>query len=88
MDYNDINRYKEHAQQLRKQVDSYKPHYTFETEHFDHPDTMDNTPATLLYIFVMICGSIFNDRILIWVFATIIYFNHLGRHLFDKTKKK
>lgn len=40
-----------------------------------HPDSMDDVPATILYIFVMIFGAIFNDRILIWVAATVIFFN-------------
>lgn len=30
--------------------------------------------ATAIYIVVMVGGTIFNDRILIWIAATVIYF--------------
>ena len=46
----------------------------------DHPNTMDDTAATILYIVVMLGGLIFNDRILIWIVATIIYVGFRNRH--------
>lgn len=46
----------------------------------DHPNTMENGPATFLYILVMLGGTIFNDRWLIWIAATIIYFRFITRH--------
>ena len=46
----------------------------------DHPNTMENGPATLLYIIVMIGGAIFVDRLLIWIVSTIIYFKFITRH--------
>ena len=49
-------------------------------QQFDHPDTMENGPATLLYIAVMLGGSIFNDRWLIWIVATVVFFKFLTRH--------
>ncbi len=42
--------------------------------------TMGNTEATILYIAVMLGGVIFKDRLLIWVFATFIYYMHITRH--------
>jgi len=45
----------------------------------DNPNALDNTPATILYVFVMIGGSIFNDRIWIWIIATIIWLKHIFR---------
>lgn len=33
--------------------------------------------ATLLYIFVMIGGSIFHDRIGIWILATFLWLRHI-----------
>lgn len=54
------------------------------TQHHDHPNTMENGPATLLYIFTMIGGSIFYDRVGIWICATIIFLLHLFRHRFRK----
>lgn len=86
MDYNDINRYRKQAIETKRQIESYKNHYTFEHEYFDHPDTMDNTPATILYVFVMIGGAIFYDRLLIWFFATVVYFCHIGRHKIGRNK--
>lgn len=55
-------------------------------EHYDHPSTMENSTATVLYIIVMIVGAIFIDRWLIWIMATFIYLKFITRH--SKTKKK
>ena len=41
--------------------------------------TMDNGTATIWYIIIMVGGAIFNDRWLIWIITTIIYFNHINR---------
>ena len=46
----------------------------------DHPDTMEDGTALLLYIVIMIGGAIFVDRWLIWIVATVIYFNFRNRH--------
>lgn len=46
----------------------------------DHPNTMENGPAIVLYIFVMIGGAIFVDRLIIWIIATIIFCNFIMRH--------
>lgn len=45
----------------------------------DDFNALDNIPATIIYIFVMVGGAIFNDRILIWVFATFIWLQHIFR---------
>ena len=46
----------------------------------DHPNTMENSTATVLYIIVMIFGAIFVDRWLIWILASVIYFSFITRH--------
>ena len=55
-----------------------------ESENFygdcDHPNTMENSTATIFYIVVMIGGAIFNDRLLIWIVASVIYFTFITRH--------
>ena len=51
---------------------------------YDHPDTMENGSAIILYVFTILIGSIFNDRITIWVCATIILLLHLCRHKFRR----
>lgn len=33
---------------------------------------------TAIYIFVMVFGTIFNERILLWIVATLIYFSLIG----------
>lgn len=38
------------------------------------PKPIDTSFGTLIYIVVMIGGAIFKDRIILWIFATIIYF--------------
>ena len=35
--------------------------------------------ATIIYIAVMIFGAIFNARILIWIVATLVYFNFIDK---------
>lgn len=47
---------------------------------YDHPDSLNNFEATMLYIIVMFGGAIFNDRLIIWVIATALYFKHISRH--------
>ena len=46
----------------------------------DHPNTMENSTATVLYFVVMAVGAIFNDRWLIWIVATIMYLKFITRH--------
>lgn len=54
----------------------------------DHPNTMENSTATIFYIIIMVVGAIFYDRWLIWVAATIIYLSHIFRHEIRKINKK
>jgi hypothetical protein len=46
----------------------------------DYVWTPENGTATILYIVTMIFGAIFNARILIWIVATLVYFNFINRH--------
>ena len=52
----------------------------------DHPSTMENSTATILYILVMIVGAIFKDRLLIWVAASVIYFSFINRYKIREKK--
>lgn len=47
----------------------------------DSPYTMENIPATILYIIVMIGGSIFYDRVYIWIGATVVWLLFITRHM-------
>lgn len=49
-------------------------------KYMDKPGTMENGTAIFFYIVAMVGGSIFNDRWIIWIIATIIYFSFRNRH--------
>ena len=48
--------------------------------YYDHPNTMENSTATILWIVVMIVGSIFKGNFAIWIIATIIWWKFITRH--------
>ncbi len=52
----------------------------------DIPGAMDDGMARLLYIVAMVVGVIFNDRWVIWIFATLIYLRHVFRRQLHKAK--
>ena len=45
----------------------------------DHPSTIDNGTATIWYIIIMVVGAVFNDRVSIWIIATVIWWRHINR---------
>jgi hypothetical protein len=47
---------------------------------YDSPYAMENSTATFLYIATMIIGTLFQDRILVYVAATIIWWKYITRH--------
>ena len=53
---------------------------TYPEPRCDHPNTMENSTATILWIVVMLVGSIFNDRWIIWIVATIIWLKFITRY--------
>ena len=46
----------------------------------DHPNTMEDSSAIVLYLIVMFGGAIFVDRWLIWIIATVIFIKFITRH--------
>lgn len=46
----------------------------------DSPYTMENGTATVFYIITMVVGTLFIDRWLIYIAATLIYFGFKNRH--------
>ena len=52
----------------------------------DHPNTMENSTATILYIIVMAVSIIFVDGWMVWIVASIIYFSFITRHKRRKIK--
>ena len=47
----------------------------------DHPNTMENSTATVLWIVIMIVGSIFKGSLIIWIISTIIWLRFIMRHM-------
>lgn len=47
---------------------------------YDSPYAMENGTATFLYIVIMIVGTLFQDRILVYVAATFIWWKYITRH--------
>ena len=54
--------------------------------HAEKPHSLDNGEATVSWIIVMLVGTIFNARWLIWIVATFIYLNHIFRYQIRKWK--
>lgn len=47
---------------------------------YDHPNTMENSTATILWVVVMVVGSIFKGNWVIWIVATVIWAKFITRH--------
>ena len=62
--------------QVQQKERSWQEHMYVDT---DSPGTMDNVVATIWYIIIMLIGAVFNDRLLIWVIATIVWWRHINR---------
>ena len=90
-------RAKRKAEEEKKQTEEYQryldaggtPKRSWEEKMYvdsDHPSTMENSTATLLYIIVMVIGAIFYARFLIWVCASLIYFTFINRRKIRQKK--
>lgn len=49
-------------------------------ENCDHPNSLENDEATILWIVVMAVATIFKGNWLIWIIATIIWRRYITRH--------
>lgn len=54
--------------------------------HTENPNSLDTGEATVSWIIIMIVGSIFNARWVIWIVATAIYLCKLNRYAIRKWK--
>ena len=88
-------KYKAEEIEKQKKAGTYVPPKTKEQIQQEHeewlktvdvPDAMDDTAALVLYIFVMAGATIFNDRIGIWILATIIFLRHKFRRQLHDAK--
>ena len=46
----------------------------------DHPNSLENSEATIIWIIVMAAGTIFKGNWIIWIIATIIWWRYITRH--------
>lgn len=46
----------------------------------DHPNSLENDEATILWIIVMAIATIFKGNWIIWIVATIIWWRYITRH--------
>ena len=49
-------------------------------ERCDHPSTMERSTATIIWIVVMIVGSIFKINWIIWIVATIVWLKFIRKY--------
>jgi hypothetical protein len=47
---------------------------------YDSPYAMENSTATFLYVVVMVIGTLFYARVLIYIVATVIWWKYITRH--------
>ena len=57
-------------------------------KYYDKQVVTENLIAIILYIIVMVVGTVFNDRIYVYAGATVALICYLGRHSTRKGKKK
>ena len=50
----------------------------------DHPNSLENSEATIVWIIVMAVGTIFKGNWIIWIVATIIWRRYITRHKIKK----
>ena len=50
----------------------------------DHPNSLENDEATIIWIIVMMVGTIFKGNWIIWIIATIIWRRYITRHKIKK----
>ena len=47
---------------------------------YDHPNTIENSTATVFWIAALLIGSIFKGNWVIWIIATVIWAKFITRH--------
>ena len=50
----------------------------------DHPNSLENSEATIIWIVVMAIATIFKGNWIIWIIATIIWRKYITRHKIKK----
>ena len=68
------------AEEAKRQEELQKLGIKQPKPYFEHPGSLENDEATVLYIIAMVISSIFTDRVGFWILWTIIWFNYINRH--------
>ena len=50
----------------------------------DHPNSLENNEATIIWVVVMVIASIFTGGWVIWIISTIIWRKYITRHKIKK----
>lgn len=74
--WNKINAEKNQEQAKRQAEDVF--------QNYDHPNSLENTEATIIWIVVMAVATIFKGNWIIWIIATIIWLRYITRHKIKK----
>ena len=53
-------------------------------DNYDHPNSLENDEATIIWIVVMAVATIFKGNWIIWIIATIIWRRYITRHKIKK----
>ena len=53
-------------------------------DNYDHPNSLENSEATIIWIIVMAVATIFKGNWIIWIIATIIWRRYITRHKIKK----
>ena len=72
-----MNKESEKKKQERQNV-SQTPEDFF--KNCDHPNSLENSEATIIWILVMAVGTIFKGNWIIWIVATVIWWRYITRH--------
>lgn len=70
---------KDEKQERKKEQQKQNNAATF-FENCDHPNSLENDEATIIWIVVMAIATIFKGNWLIWIIATIIWRRYITRH--------
>lgn len=70
---------KEDGLEQKKPVQKQQNAETF-FENCDHPNSLENDEATIVWVVVMAVATIFKANWLIWIVATIIWRRYITRH--------
>jgi hypothetical protein len=80
-----IKQNKKRLEEKKKNEQNLKPQSSQNPfENYDHPNSLDNSEATIIWVVVMAVGTIFKGNWVNWIIATIIWLKYITRHKIKK----